>query len=58
MVGINLLTKFLKLEPPKFRGSTNPSELDVWIRELDKIFKKMMCPEDYKVGLATNLFTR
>ena len=29
IVGINLLNKFLKLEPLKFRGATNPSELDV-----------------------------
>ena len=27
------------------------------MRELDKIFKIMMCPEEYKVWLATNLFT-
>ena len=57
MVRINLLNKFLKLQPPKFRGTANPSELDEWMRELDKIFKTMMCPEEYKVGLATHLFT-
>ena len=57
MVGINLLNKFLKLQPPKFRGTVNPTELDEWMRELDKIFKTMMCPEEYKVGLATHLFT-
>lgn len=56
MVGINLLNKFLKLQPSKFRGTANPSELDEWMRELDKIFKTMMCPEEYKVGLATHLF--
>ena len=57
IVGINLLNKFLKLQPSKFRGTTNPSKLDEWMRELDKIFKTMMCPEEYKVGLATHLFT-
>ena len=56
MVGINLLNKFLKLQPPKFRGTVNPAELDEWMRTLDKIFKTMMCPEEYKVGLATHLF--
>ena len=57
MVGINLLNKFLKLQPPTFRGTANPSELDEWMRELDKIFTTMKCPEEYKVGLATHLFT-
>ena len=57
MVGINLLNKFLKLQPLKFRGTTNPSELDEWMRQLDKIFKTMMCLEEHKVGLATHLFT-
>jgi len=46
MVGINLFNKFLKLQPPNFKGTTNPSKLDEWMRELDKIFKLMVCPED------------
>ena len=57
MVEINLLNKFLKLQPSKFRGTANPSKLDEWMRELDKIFKIMICPKEYKVGLATHLFT-
>jgi len=28
MVGIDLLDNFLKLQPPKFRGTANPSKLD------------------------------
>jgi len=44
MVGINLLNKFLKLHPSKFRGPVNPSELDEWMRELDKIFKNNDVP--------------
>ena len=57
MVGIDLLNKFLKLQPSKFRGTANPSKLDEWMRELDKIFNTMMCPKEYKVDLATYLFT-
>ena len=52
VVGINLLNKFLKLQPSNFRGTANPSELDEWMREPDKIFKTMICPEEYKAGLA------
>jgi len=40
MVGINLLNKFLKLEPSKFRGITDPSELDEWIRELIRYLRR------------------
>ena len=57
MVGINLLNKFLKLQPSKFSETANPYELDEWMRELDKIFKAMMCPDENKVGLAMYLFT-
>ena len=34
MVGIDLLDNFLKLQPPKFRGTANPSKLDDWMRDL------------------------
>jgi len=57
MVKINLCNKFLKLQPWKFRGTANPSELDEWMREFDKIFKTILCPGEYKVGLAVHLFT-
>jgi len=57
VVGINPLNKFLKLQSPRLRRIANPSELYEWMRELAKIFKIMMCPEEYKVGLAMHLFT-
>jgi len=57
IIGINLLNKFFKLQPSKFRGTANPSELDESMRKLDKIFETIMCSEESKVGLAMHLFT-
>jgi len=34
----------------------NLSELDEWMREIDKTFKNMMGLNKYKIGLATKLF--
>jgi len=53
MIGINLLYEFLKLQHSMFVGTVNPSQLGEWMRELDKIFKTMMCPEEYRVGLVS-----
>ena len=54
MVRISLFNKFVKLQPPKFRGTVNPSELGEWMTEFDEIFKTMMCLDEYKVGLTTH----
>jgi len=56
LVGINVLNKLLRLHAVKFKRTMNPSESDQWTRKLRTIFKTMMDPEEYKVGLVMHLF--
>ena len=41
MIAITLIYMFLKVQPSKFCGTTNPSELEEQVRETEKIF---LCP--------------
>jgi hypothetical protein len=48
----NNLRQFLKLKPPAFHGSANPLESEDWLKEVEKIFDVMHCPDEEKVTLA------
>ena len=51
------LSEFRRNEPPQFTGMGGPDSADLWIREIEKIFRAMGCPENRKVSYATFMLT-
>ncbi|XP_074336703.1 uncharacterized protein LOC141673873 [Apium graveolens] len=49
----SLISEFKKLSPPIFEGSTNPSEVDKWLQEMEKIFELLGSTDEQKVNLAS-----
>ena len=39
-------------KPSTFDGKGEPSELELWLREFDKLFDVVECPEELKVNQA------
>ncbi|XP_040862763.1 uncharacterized protein [Glycine max] len=46
------LDRFQRNNPPSFNGGYNPDGAQNWIREIDKIFRVMACPEGQKVAFG------
>lgn len=46
------LTDFKKQAPPHFKGESEPEKAELWIKELEKIFVAMECPDDRRVSHA------
>ena len=44
------LDRFQRNNPPSFNGGYNPDGAQNWIREIEKIFRVMACPERQKVA--------
>ena len=51
--GVQLMEKFRRLNPPVFKGEGRPTEVETWIREMEKIFQVIQCTNEEKVSLAT-----
>ncbi|XP_061366444.1 uncharacterized protein LOC133309664 [Gastrolobium bilobum] len=49
------LTEFRKHKPSTFRGDYNPEAAMEWVKELEKIFLVMYCPNTHRVNFATYL---
>ena len=47
------MTKFKRLTPPSFEGSTEPLVAEKWLTEMDKVFRVLRCTEEEKVNYAT-----
>src|SRR5919202_1233660 len=47
--------KFIECQPPKFEGSSNPSETLNWLREVEKKFFVCKCEPELKVLYASQL---
>ncbi|KAK7264749.1 hypothetical protein RJT34_32359 [Clitoria ternatea] len=47
------LDLFEKRNPPRFKGGYNPDGAQIWIREIEKIFRALQCNEADKVVFAT-----
>ena len=41
-----------RLAPPTFEGSTNPTKLLKWLKEMEKAFTSMECTDHEKVHFA------
>jgi len=53
---IDMICKFNKLKPPKFRGGVDPLKYEGWIRRLENLFKIIEFSNRFKVALATYQF--
>ena len=47
------MERFKRMDPPSFKGESQPLLAESWIREIKKIFRAIRCVEDDKVSLAT-----
>lgn len=45
-----------RLKPPTFKGVVNPSIVESWIMQIEKIFDVLRCAEDQKIPFATFIF--
>src|SRR5262249_9367130 len=52
--GALLLERFRRIKPAIFKGESSPCAAESWIREIEKIFRAIRCPEEDKVPLATS----
>ena len=53
VVGTIWLEKMERMKAPKFKGESKPEVALNWLREIEKIFLGLRCPEGEKVYLAT-----
>ena len=47
-----------RLGVQEFRGTTDPTAAEEWLREIERIFGVMECPEERKVSIAFFLLKR
>ena len=52
---LDMLTKFLKLRPARFSGTTDPMEADDWLRSVNKDLVTVGCTDEEKVRFAAFL---
>src|SRR3954464_13601774 len=50
-----MLSKFLKLRPARFSGTTDPMEADDWLRSVNKDLVTVGCTDEEEVRLAAFL---
>ena len=53
MEGPSVLEHFRRLNPPYFKGKSQPIVVEHWLWSIEKIFWTIRCEEDEKVNLAT-----
>jgi len=46
------LTEFRRNKPPQFSGGYDPEKAELWIKEMEKIFRVMNCVDNQKVNYA------
>ncbi|XP_016178318.1 uncharacterized protein LOC107620705 [Arachis ipaensis] len=51
------LETFLKVNPPKFKGATNPIEADTWFQAMEHALQAQLVPEEQCVEFTTYLLT-
>ncbi|XP_015965093.1 uncharacterized protein LOC107488827 [Arachis duranensis] len=51
------LATFLKVNPPMFKGTTNPTEVDTWFQAMERALQAQSVPEEQRVEFATYLLT-
>ncbi|MQL71089.1 hypothetical protein Taro_003414, partial [Colocasia esculenta] len=51
--GPSTMERFKRMTPPSFKGESDPLMAESWLRETEKIFRAIRCPDEDKVTLAT-----
>ncbi|MQM07010.1 hypothetical protein Taro_039844 [Colocasia esculenta] len=51
--GPSTMERFNRMTPPSFNGESDPLMAESWLRETEKIFRAIRCPDEDKVTLAT-----
>ena len=51
------LGRFLKNNPPTFKGRYDPDGAQIWLKEIEKIFRVMTCTEAQKVQFGTHMLS-
>ncbi|MQM14926.1 hypothetical protein Taro_047861, partial [Colocasia esculenta] len=51
--GPSIMERFKRMTPPSFKGESDPLIAESWMRETEKIFRAIRCPDEDKVTLAT-----
>ena len=51
------LANFLKVNPPKFKGTTGPTEADTWFQAIERALQAQVVPEGQRVEFATYMLT-
>ena len=46
------MAKLRRLDPPSFDGSIDIQDAEKWIKEMEKVFKCMKCPDGEKTIYA------
>ena len=52
----DLFKKIAQSKPPVYKGQHDPTILEDWIREFEKLFEAVGCPEESKVSSAAYYF--
>ncbi|KAL4328741.1 hypothetical protein AHAS_Ahas13G0230400 [Arachis hypogaea] len=47
------LSSFLKVRPPTFRGTSNPTDTDNWIQAIERALQAQQVPDEQRVGFGT-----
>ncbi|XP_016199639.1 uncharacterized protein LOC107640643 [Arachis ipaensis] len=53
--GPMMLATFLKVNPPKFKGTTNPTEANTWFHAMERALQAQLVPEEQCVETANEL---
>ncbi|MQM13980.1 hypothetical protein Taro_046909 [Colocasia esculenta] len=51
--GLSIMERFKRMAPPSFKGESQPLLAEIWMREVEKIFRAIRCAEEDKVSLVT-----
>ncbi|MQL68831.1 hypothetical protein Taro_001124 [Colocasia esculenta] len=51
--GPSIMERFKRITPSSFKGEGDPLMAESWMRETEKIFRAIRCPDEDKVTLAT-----
>ncbi|MQL73235.1 hypothetical protein Taro_005578 [Colocasia esculenta] len=51
--GHSIMERFKRMDPPSFKGESQPLLAESWMREVEKIFRAIRCAEEDEVILAT-----
>ncbi|MQL80547.1 hypothetical protein Taro_012993 [Colocasia esculenta] len=51
--GPPIMERFKRMTPPSFKGQSDPLMVESWLRQTEKIFRAIRCPDEDKVTLAT-----